>query len=309
MSGEVHQFVVDGAVAGQRLDRVLPGMLGSTGVSVSRAALQGWIKDGGVRVNDRSIKPRHALSAGDRIEVKVPEDKRAEILGEAIGLEVLFEDEDVIVVNKSAGIVVHPASGNTDGTLVNALIHHTAGKLSKLADPDRPGIVHRLDKDTSGCLVAAKSDRAYESLVAQFSGRETGKEYLAVTSGVPASESGTLTTQIGRHPVNRQKMAILEAPAGKEAITDYQVMNADQSGKWALLSCVIHTGRTHQIRVHLKEGLHCPILGDVIYGQPKRQAIKTGRLMLHAWKLSFMHPSGERVSFECPIPDEFIRFR
>jgi len=309
MSAEVHQFVVAGASVGQRLDRVLPGLLEESGVSVSRAALQNWIKDGGVLVNGNRVKPRHAVSGGDRIEVRVPEARPTELVGEKMDLEVIFEDEDLIVINKAAGIVVHPASGNADGTLVNALIHHTGGMLSKLADPDRPGIVHRLDKDTSGCLVAAKSDRAYESLVAQFSGRETGKEYLAVTQGTPGSESGTLRTQIGRHPVNRQKMTILEAPAGKEAVTDYRIINADISGKWALLSCVIHTGRTHQIRVHLKEGLHCPILGDVIYGQPKRQEIKTGRLMLHAWKLAFTHPSGERMSFQSPIPEAFERFR
>ncbi|MDF1657575.1 MAG: RluA family pseudouridine synthase [Verrucomicrobiales bacterium] len=309
MSQKVFQFVVEGASLGQRLDRVLPGMLEKEGVSISRAVIQDWIKSGGVSVNELGVKPRHAVSTGDLIEVILPDEKPAELAGEMIDLEVLFEDDDVIVINKDPGMVVHPASGNADGTLVNALIHHTGGNLSKLADSDRPGIVHRLDKDTSGCIVAAKSDRAYESLVAQFSGRETGKEYLAVTQGVPTSQSGTLKTQIGRHPVNRQKMAILEAPAGKEAVTDYRILHADEAAKWALLSCVIHTGRTHQIRVHLKEGLHCPILGDVIYGQPKRQVIESTRLMLHAWKLSFTHPSGVRMSFEAPIPESFQRFK
>lgn len=292
-----------------RLDRILPSLIAESDLAVSRAVLQTWIKEGHVRLNDRIVKPRHSVLAGDRIEVAVPEAREKPLAREAMDLEVLFEDGDLIVVNKPCGLVVHPASGNADGTLVNALLYHTGGVLSTLADPDRPGIVHRLDKDTSGCLVAAKSDRAYETLVAQFSGRETGKEYLAVTQGVPTQAEGTLQTRIGRHPVNRQKMAIVEAPAGKEAVTDYRVLNADEAAQWALLSCVIHTGRTHQIRVHLKEGLRCPILGDVIYGQPKRQTVKTGRLMLHAWKLSFTHPDGERMRFEAPLPEAFERFR
>ncbi|MEM7603446.1 MAG: RluA family pseudouridine synthase [Verrucomicrobiota bacterium] len=309
MSEAVHHFIVTAESADQRLDRVLPALLESKGLTESRAVLQRWIKDGQVLLNQQKVKPRQTLAAGDQIEVCIPEEDSTELAGEAMDLEILFEDSDIIVVNKPAGLVVHPASGNASGTLVNGLIHHTGGQLSRLADLDRPDIVHRLDKDTSGCLVAAKSDRAYESLVNQFSSRETGKEYLAVTLGVPASECGTLKSQIGRHPVNRQKMAILKAPAGKEAVTDFQIINSDAEGQWALLSCIIHTGRTHQIRVHLKEGLHCPILGDVIYGQPKRQRVKVERLMLHAWKLAFDHPSGKRMSFESSVPSEFEVFR
>ncbi|MDF1826146.1 MAG: RluA family pseudouridine synthase [Verrucomicrobiales bacterium] len=308
MPDRSHRFIVPASLSGDRLDRALSGMIEGSPVVASRALLQVWIRDGAVTVNGKKVKPRHALSEGDEIVITVPGEKSVEIQGEDIDLEILFEDEDIIVVNKAPGMVVHPASGNAGGTVVNALIHHTGGLLSKLADKDRPGIVHRLDKDTSGCLVAAKSDRAYESLVSQFSGRETGKEYLAVTQGVPAQPSGRLHTQIGRHPGNRQKMAVVEAPAGKEAITDYRILRADERSEWALLSCVIHTGRTHQIRVHLKEGLHCPILGDVIYAQPKRQAVKTGRLMLHAWKLSFSHPNGEKLAFEAPVPETFSRF-
>lgn len=309
MADPTHRFTVPVSFSGDRLDKALPSLIESSDLLASRALLQTWIREGAVTLNGKAVKPRHALSVGDEIEIIVPENKPKELQGEAIDLEVLYEDEDIIVVNKAPGMVVHPGSGNEGGTLVNALIHLTGGKLSKLADEDRPGIVHRLDKDTSGCLVAAKSDRAYESLVAQFSGRETGKEYLAVTQGVPAQERGTLHTQIGRHPGNRQKMAVVESPSGKEAITDFQILNADEKSEWALLSCVIHTGRTHQIRVHLKECLHCPIIGDVIYGQPKRQSVKTGRLMLHAWKLSFRHPDGQELNFESPLPDKFARFR
>ncbi|MEM1442256.1 MAG: RluA family pseudouridine synthase [Verrucomicrobiota bacterium] len=309
MQEEIHQFVIEPSQAGDRLDRILAVLIRSEGVEVSRSTLQTWIRDGHVLVNGKSVKPKFVVSLDDQIRVSVPEEKPVELHGEEMDLEVLHEDEDLIVVNKPAGLVVHPASGNLEGTLVNALLHHTDGQLSRLADEDRPGIVHRLDKDTSGCLVAAKSDRAYKTLVEQFSGRETEKEYLAVTEGVPASEEGTLRGRIGRHPGNRQKMSLVESPAGKEAITDYRILKSDPAGEWALLSCVIHTGRTHQIRVHMKEALHCPILGDVIYAQPRRQKVKTDRLMLHAWRLAFRHPDGERISVESAIPEPFDLFR
>ena len=303
------EIVVPSDRAGDRLDRFLPGALAAIGVEVSRAILQSWIKEGAILVEGRSVKPRHAVAAGEHIDVLIPEERPAELQAEAIDVDVLFEDEDIIVVNKPHGLVVHPASGNLDGTLVNALLYHCDGRLSKLAGEDRPGIVHRLDKDTSGCMVVAKSDVAYHSLVAQFSGRETGKIYRAVTHGVPIEMEGTLKTHIGRHPVNRQKMAVLEPPAGKEAITDFRVLNQDGHSKWASVECVIHTGRTHQIRVHLKECLHCPILGDPIYGQPNRQKVKVARLMLHARQLSFNHPvSMQRLTFEAPLADEFLRF-
>lgn len=303
-----YQFVIESSLAGERLDRVLPGLLIGKGVEVSRSALQGWIREGQVLLNDQPVKTRHVVSTEDRIQVVIPVVKPLELEGEKMDLEILYEDEDLIVVNKRAGLVVHPASGNLEGTLVNGLLHHTGGRLSSRAESDRPGIVHRLDKDTSGCLVAAKSDRAYDSLVDQFSCRKSGKEYLAVTEGVPSEEEGTLAGRIGRHPGNRQKMALVEPPSGKEAITDFRVLKSDPEGNWALLSCVIHTGRTHQIRVHLKEGLLRPILGDVIYAQPKRQKIRTERLMLHAWKLSFSHPEGNLLSFQAGIPSQFESF-
>jgi 23S rRNA pseudouridine1911/1915/1917 synthase len=294
---------------GLRLDQFLFQALQRAGFAVSRSALQDLVKSGLVTVNDRAVKPRHAVSLNDRIEVVFPAVAPTELLPEDIALSVLYEDEDVIVVDKPHGLVVHPASGNFDGTLVNALLHHCGGKLSPLAGDDRPGIVHRLDKDTSGCLVAAKSDLAYRSLVAQFSGRETGKEYLAVTDSIPSPEEGTISNRIGRHPGNRQKMAVVPAPAGKEAVTDYRVLNRDGTGAWALLRCIIHTGRTHQIRVHLKESLRCAILGDPVYSQISKQKVKVDRLMLHARLLTFKHPrSGRAITFEAPLPDPFDRF-
>jgi len=303
------RFEAPAGSAGERLDRCLPAWMEERGREVSRAALQQWIRDGAVTVEGRAVKPRHAVAAGDEIVVRIPEERPAEPEPEAIEIDVLHEDEDIVVVDKQPGLVVHPGSGNAGGTLVNALLHHCGGRLCRLAGGDRPGIVHRLDKDTSGCLVAAKTERAYHSLVAQFSGRETGKEYLAVTHGVPEPREGILESRIGRHPVNRRRMAVVELPAGKEALTDYRVVRADEAAGWAAVACVIHTGRTHQIRVHLQALRRCPILGDDIYGGRARGAPPVDRLMLHARRLSFRHPAtGEEMTFEAPAPSAFRPF-
>lgn len=304
-----HRLVVPSTAAGERLDRWLPAALGADGTELSRAAVQELVRTGAATVGGRTVKPSHAVAAGDEVFVRIAPERSAALHGEEIPLSILHEDGDLIVVDKPPGLVVHPAAGNPDGTLVNALLHHCQGNLCALAGGDRPGIVHRLDKETSGCLVAAKSEAAYHSLVAQFSGRETEKEYLAVTEGIPVKSEGTIETNLGRHPVNRQKMAVVAPPAGKEAITDYQVLRCDAHGNWAVLQCVIHTGRTHQIRVHLKEVLRRPILGDTIYAQVSRQKTKVDRLMLHARRLGFRHPvSGEFLRFEAPLPEAFRRF-
>jgi len=307
--GETIEIIVSESDAGGRLDRFLPSSVAKLGKEISRASLQGWIKDGDILLNGQKVKPRHAIAAGDRIEICIPAPTETILLPEEIEIEVLFEDEDLIVVNKAPGLVVHPGSGNDSGTLVNALLHHTGGKLCELAGEDRPGIVHRLDKDTSGCLVAAKSEVAYRSLVEQFSERRTRKEYLAVTNGQPSALQGEIRTRIGRHPVHRQRMAVVEEPAGKEAATDYEVVQCDPEGHWALLACLIHTGRTHQIRVHLREVLGCAILGDPIYAPRKKARVNVDRLMLHAWRLSLDHPrDGRRLSFDASIPAAFGPF-
>jgi 23S rRNA pseudouridine1911/1915/1917 synthase len=226
-----------------------------------------------------------------------------------IPLNILFEDEHLVVLDKESGIVVHPAAGNPDGTLVNALLHHCHGKLSGIGGVERPGIVHRLDKDTSGCLVVAKSDAAHQSLVTQFSERSTmEKLYLAVTQGIPKPEKDTIFTHIGRHPVNRQKMAVVNPPGGKTAITDYETLATDAATLTALVLCHLHTGRTHQIRVHMHHK-GAPLVGDPIYGKPSKTSELTGRLMLHAWRLSFNHPiTGKRHHFEAPIAEEFTHW-
>ncbi len=260
-----------------RLDAFLAASL----PELSRSRIQTLIREQYILVGGEPAKPRDAVKPGDLITLALPEAVPPEAAPQDIPLDVMFEDEHLLVINKAPGMVVHPAPGNPDGTLVNALLHHCKGRLSGIGGVERPGIVHRLDKDTSGCLVVAKSDAAHQSLVSQFAERSTmEKIYLAVTHGVPKPVSETIFTHIGRHPVNRQKMAVVNPPGGKAAITDYEVLATDAATLTALVRCHLHTGRTHQIRVH--------------------------RLMLHAWKLAFDHPvTGQRHQFESPIPPEF----
>ena len=277
------------------MDRFLAAKVGS---ELSRSRIQALIREGAITLNGNQTKPRQALTLSDRIEISIPEPTPAEALPEDIPLDIMYEDGHLLVVDKASGMVVHPAAGNPSGTLVNALLHHCRGRLASIGGVERPGIVHRLDKDTSGCLVVAKSDPVHGSLTEQFSNREVGKIYLAVVKGQPPIESGTIENRIARDPRNRQRMAVVMPPAGKSAITDYRVLQSSASG--SLVECTLHTGRTHQIRVHLKELGH-PILGDPIYAKNPAGA---PRLMLHAWKLAFTHPvTGERLSFTSPIPE------
>lgn len=296
------EFFVE-STGGERLDAYLASRL----PDLSRSRIQTLIREQFILVNGNPAKPRDPARMGDRISVSLPEAVPAEAQAQDIPLVVIYEDDDLLVLNKEHGIVVHPAAGNPDGTLVNALLHHCRGKLSGIGGVERPGIVHRLDKDTSGCLVVAKSDAAHHSLVQQFSERSTmEKLYLAVTVGVPRPERDTIFTHIGRHPVNRQKMAVVNPPGGKPAITDYEVRHVDAATNTALVFCHLHTGRTHQIRVHLHHK-GTPILSDPIYGKPAKFPGCPDRLMLHAWKLSFRHPvSGLAVNFEAPVPHEFL---
>ncbi len=289
-------------VTAERLDAFLAARL----PDLSRSRIQTLIREQFIIVNSHPAKPRDAVKTGDLIAIALPEAVPLENEPQDIPLEILFEDDELIVINKAHGMVVHPAPGNPDGTLVNALLHHCKGRLSGIGGVERPGIVHRLDKDTSGCLVVAKSDAAHQSLVTQFSERSTmEKIYLAVTQGIPKPQKDTIFTHIGRHPVNRQKMAVVNPPGGKAAITDYEVLATDAATLTTLVLCHLHTGRTHQIRVHLHHK-GAPILGDPIYGKPSKNPTLPERLMLHAWKLSFEHPiTGVRHYFESPIPPEF----
>jgi 23S rRNA pseudouridine1911/1915/1917 synthase len=288
---------------GERLDAFLAARL----PDLSRSRIQTLIREQYIIVNQQPAKPRDAVKTGDLISIAIPEAVPLDAAPQDIPLDILFEDDDLVVLNKAPGMVVHPAPGNPDGTLVNALLHHCKGRLSGIGGVERPGIVHRLDKDTSGCLVVAKSDTAHQSLVSQFSERSTmEKLYLAVTRGVPKPDRDTIFTHIGRHPVNRQKMAVVNPPGGKTAITDYEVLATDAATLTALVLCHLHTGRTHQIRVHMHHK-GTPLIGDPIYGKPSKDPGLPDRLMLHAWRLSFDHPvTGKRHSFEAPIPVEFL---
>lgn len=303
-----HRFVISTeSGAGARLDRFLTDQVRD----LSRSRLQQLIRDGNVLVDGNNAKPKLKLNATQIVTVEIPEAIPFEqVEAQNIPLQVIFEDLDFIVINKAHGMVVHPSAGNADGTLVNALLHHCHGELSGIGGIQRPGIVHRLDKDTSGCLVAAKNDVAHQEISRQFAERETTKIYHCVVQGIPSPAAGTIKNQIGRHPVNRQKMAVLEAGKGKSAVTDYKILTSSEQNKsaWAYLQCHLHTGRTHQIRVHMKS-LDCPILGDPIYAQPSRQQPPVERLLLHARQLGFTHPRSKApLTFTAPLPRAFHPF-
>ncbi len=267
----------------------------------SRSMLQRLIREGHVLLREAPADPKSQVRLGDTIHVTFPDPKPASPTAEDIPLDVLFEDEHLLVLNKPPGLVVHSGAGNAEHTLVNALLHHCRGELSGIGGVERPGIVHRLDKDTSGCLVVAKNDLTHRRLAEQFQSRSVEKRYLALVWGAPRMPSGRINQPIGRHPVHRSKMAITER--GRPALTTWIVRQRGES--YALLECHLHTGRTHQIRVHLASMKH-PIVGDKAYGNPR--PAQHGRQMLHAWKLKFQHPIHQtEVSCEAPIPIDMLQ--
>jgi 23S rRNA pseudouridine1911/1915/1917 synthase len=297
-------FVVERTVPGERLDVCLH----SRYPQVSRGALQRMIGQGQVRVNGRSVKPSHQLMKADAVTVTWPEARPSEVAAEAIPIEVLYEDEWLLVMNKAPGIVVHPASGNEEHTLVNALLHHCAGRLSGIGGVARPGIVHRLDKDTSGCLVVAKNDQAHLSLAEQFAERTVRKVYHAILCGALPHASGEIIADIARHPSHRKRMAVA-ARGGRGAHTTFKLI--ERLGPATLVEAVLHTGRTHQIRVHFQH-IGFPLVGDLTYGKKQNARLSetvpwtTPRQMLHAHLLGFAHPStGEPMLFESPWPKDF----
>ncbi len=290
----------DPSQEGKRLDAVLAAAL----PEISRSRLQALIKEGHVRIGSQKVKARHPVVLGEEVAVTIPEAAPAEALPEAMELEILYEDTQLLVLNKPSGLVVHPGAGHQTGTLVNALLAHCGG-LSTIGGVERPGIVHRLDKDTSGCMVIAKDDASHQHLAKQFAERAVAKHYLAVVRGRLSPASGSVENFIGRHPVNRQKMAVVDAERGKAAVTDYHGGPCIDGA--SLVHCQLHTGRTHQIRVHLHSLGHA-LLGDAIYGRGQKGPRRAGidRLMLHSWILGFRHPlSGETMIWRTPIPPEF----
>jgi pseudouridine synthase, RluA family len=303
--------ILDGVIAtgGLRLDRALADATGLSRERVKALLGEGRISVGGKVVTQASLKPE----TGTAFAIELPPAAPLEAEAQDIPLDVAFEDEHLIVVNKPAGLVVHPAAGNLDGTLVNALLHHCAGQLSGIGGIARPGIVHRIDKDTSGLLVVAKSDAAHEGLARQFADHSIERAYMAITAGVPMPRSGTVRGNIGRSDHDRKKMALVSEGRGKHAITHYKVLEAldgIERGAAALVECRLETGRTHQVRVHLASIGHA-LLGDPAYGRtpsrlrPVLQTLRFARQALHAATLGFVHPiSGTAVRLESPVPSD-----
>ncbi|MBP9694566.1 MAG: RluA family pseudouridine synthase [Alphaproteobacteria bacterium] len=283
---------------------------------LSRSRIQQLLKEGHVikENSDLKLTAKTAVRSGDQFSIHVPEAEDLDIIAENIPLEILYEDNDLIVINKPAGMVVHPAPGHSKGTLVNALLGHCAESLSGIGGIKRPGIVHRLDKDTSGLIVIAKNDDAHHKLSAQFSKRDLSRVYYALVWGVPSPQIGQIETQMGRHKTDRMRMAVLKS-GGKEAITDYEVVK-NFKNQASLIECHLQTGRTHQIRVHMSH-IGTPLVGDPTYNANRRPltvpiaAITKilnafPRQALHAAELHFIHPSTkEDMSFESELPEDF----
>lgn len=292
---EIINLIVPKEAAHLRLDQFLAREL----PKFSRSRIQQLVRQEFITMNGSPARPRDLVRSGDRIEVNEPPPEKIDIQPAAIPLDVLFEDDDVIVIDKPPGLVVHPGAGQRAGTLVNALLHYFP-RLSGIGGKERPGIVHRLDKETSGCLVVAKNDETHRALSAQFAARSVDKTYLALVAGQLRKSTGMIEEKIGRHPVERQRMSVA-SKRGRAAKTEYLVISS--SGDMSLLECKLHSGRTHQIRVHLHHLGH-PVLGDKVYGGIHAKTFP--RQMLHAWKLGFQHPkSGEWKVFQAPLPTDF----
>ena len=308
---ETRRIDVPPEKAGERLDRFLSTAL----PSLSRSRIQQLIGEGHVSLAGGSARASLRLKGNEVVTVSVPPPRPLDLVPEDLPLRILFQDDHLVVVEKPAGMVVHPAPGHSKGTLVNVLLSR-ADRLSGIGGVARPGIVHRLDRDTSGILVAAKTDEAHTKLSAQFSThREVDRRYHGIVRGRPRLPEGTVSTQIGRHPVHRKKMAVLPA-GGRKAVTHYRVV--ETFGPFSLLELRLATGRTHQVRVHCAR-LSCPIVGDEVYGAGRKVPLSKGRsaktvtldrFFLHAFHLGFVHPAtGERMEFTVPDPPEFGAFR
>ncbi len=286
--------------SGVRLDK----FLADSGIELSRSAAVTLIENGGVTVNGQQQNKKFKLNENDKVIIRVPDPVPYEAKAENIPLDIVYEDAELLVVNKPKGMVVHPAAGNYEGTLVNALLHHCGNSLSGINGVLRPGIVHRIDKDTSGLLIVAKNDHAHKILAEQIKAHSFTREYEAIVFGNLKNESGTVDAPIGRHPVDRKKMCITQKNS-KNAVTHYQVL--ENLKGYTYIQCILETGRTHQIRVHMASLGH-PVAGDMVYGVKNEKVPFTGQC-LHARKIGFIHPSSEQyMEFTSPLPDYFEQF-
>jgi len=293
---ERHEWEISQEYAGERLDKFISSMEEEW----SRTRVQEWIERSLVQVNGKPKKGNYRLKPGDRIEVEVPPVEELEVEPEEIPLDIRYEDEDVIVVNKPRGMVVHPGAGNETGTLVNALLFHCQGELSGIGGVARPGIVHRIDKDTSGLIMVAKNDVAHQSLVAQLKEHSVERIYIALCHGIIPHQHGTVEAPIGRDPHHRQRMAVTPKNS-KHAVTHFTVL--ERFRDTTLIECRLETGRTHQIRVHMKY-IGFPLVGDPVYGPKKRETSIEGQA-LHAQVIGFTHPrTGERIRISSELPED-----
>ncbi len=282
---------------GERADAALARLC----PELSRSAAQKLLEEGLVTRNGKLVKKNEKLNEGDQLEFELPQAEEVDIQPEDIPLDIVYEDEDVLVINKPKGLVVHPAAGHWSGTLVNALMFHCKDRLSGINGQLRPGIVHRIDMDTSGLLIVAKNDFAHQSLAEQLQDHSLSRTYVCIVVGGMKEDSGTIDAPIGRHPTDRKKMAVTEKNS-KNAVTHWEVL--ERFDRYTLLQCKLETGRTHQIRVHLSWRNH-PILGDTVYGSKKPELGQCSQC-LHAKELTFRHPrTGETVTVSCPLPDYF----
>ncbi|SET74554.1 RluA family pseudouridine synthase [Lacrimispora sphenoides] len=291
------EFVVAPEEAGVRIDRYLSDQC----QDISRSYLQKLLKEQSVLVEEKPVKSNYKVNAGDRISLTLPEIREPEIMPEEIPLDIVYEDKDIILINKPKGMVVHPAAGHYSGTLVNGLMFHCRSELSGINGVMRPGIVHRIDMDTTGVLIVCKNDMAHNSISEQLKEHSITRKYAAIVHGVLKDDEGTINAPIGRHPIDRKKMSINEKN-GREAVTHYRVL--ERFRQFTYIECQLETGRTHQIRVHMASIGH-PLLGDSVYGPAKCPFRLTGQT-LHAGVLGIIHPrSGEYMEFTAPLPDYF----
>ncbi len=296
-------FIVPPQAEGERLDRWLCAAMAQEKLepSLSRTALQALVKQGAVRVGTDAVCKNYRLTAGETVTISLPDPRPSDVIAQNIPLQIVYEDAYLLVIDKPRGMVVHPAPGNREGTLVNALLWHCAGELSGVGGVERPGIVHRLDKDTSGLLVVAKEDTVHRALSLQLSDHSLYRVYHAVVHGNLQADSGTICAPIARDGKDRKKMAVAQEGKGRPSITHWRVQ--ERFGRYTYVICRLETGRTHQIRVHMAHLGH-PIIGDPLYG-PRKPVIEGGQC-LHAKELSFIHPAtGRTLYFETPLPSYF----